>query len=138
MTWLRWLRLRSRMREAPSITCIRSSHMEPVTSKTTARVASPVMGGSAGPGAPAPAAAAESASSSRRSGVRGMVRTAALELLLCLRGAQVGASAFAAGCTQRLPSARLQRAVPLRRVAACARGTGAGGGVPLLGARGGS
>lgn len=44
MTRLRLLRLRSRMREAPSITCIRSSHMEPVTSKTKARVASPVAG----------------------------------------------------------------------------------------------
>lgn len=46
MTRLRLLRLRSRMREAPSITCIRSSHMEPVTSKTKARVASPVAGDS--------------------------------------------------------------------------------------------
>lgn len=46
MTRLRLLRLRSRMREAPSITCIRSSHMEPVTSKTKAKVASPVAGDS--------------------------------------------------------------------------------------------
>jgi hypothetical protein len=76
MTRLRLLRLRSRMREAPSITCIRSSHMEPVTSKTKARVASPVAGDSVFVGASdvtTAATAVEIATSSGRSCAPGVM-----------------------------------------------------------------
>ena len=64
------------MREAPSITCIRSSHMEPVTSKTKARVASPVAGDSVFVGASdvtTAATAVEIATSSGRSCAPGVM-----------------------------------------------------------------
>lgn len=129
MAWLRLLRVRSKMREAPSITCIRSSHMEPVTSKTKARVASPVVGGSTVPGAPVTTAAAETATNSCRSGARGI-----------MLGATDWFATAVTGRSERghpgEPEAA-QSAAAAQRLALGAHGTGARGGVPLLGAGGG-
>lgn len=111
--------------------------MEPVTSKTMAEVAPPCGESSAVPGSPTTAAvAAETASSSRRSGARGLM----LSAVEGARGCRVEARGSGSATALVRPAATRRALQPAPRSVARggARGTCVCGGVPLLGARGGS